>query len=83
MKDQLEVMHEFGRDVIKALQDAKVKQPDGKFVAAVMIIVMEKDNQAVEPIGASLNYDEGKQAWLMADQLEMAERVDETKAGNA
>jgi hypothetical protein len=82
MKDNTEVMHEFGALVIKALNDAGVKpipgsEDEASAICAVMLLVGVFPNP---PIGGAVNWNQDKNTWELAIQLLASEKCSPEEA---
>lgn len=71
MKDDMEIVREFGLAVTQAMQG--VVPPTGNGICAVMIIVAGGPDRT--PIGGSINYSKETRSWDFEVQLQAAERV--------
>ena len=68
--DTLQVLNEFATNVATSLDQAKIAPADGALCAVMLIVAREEDEM---PIGASLNYVDGK--WEVELQTIQSERV--------
>lgn len=63
-----DIMLGFGDQVTRALNDAGVQPKDG-YICAVMIVVGEGNKPRAQPVGCSINYENGKWGTLEAAEI--------------
>ena len=72
--DTLERLYRLASSVAKALNDNNVQPVDEPYLGAVLLVV-GKDDDSEEPIGASLNYDDATGQWEVMPQADMGSDV--------
>lgn len=78
--DLMQVLYVFGSNVAEALNEAKVKPPEGDFFGGVIVMAAKNysgKKKRTAPLAGSLNYNKEQEKWLWTDQLEQGTAIAE------
>lgn len=79
-KDQLQVFHEFSRDVAELLSSNEFV-PEAGFVVSLLLVVLPVDEEDVTtgpPIAGSINFEKKTGEWEVHEEIQIPERIGAT-----